>query len=126
MLNNLFATNNVLGLGLSALQLRDTVISNNIANIDTPGFRRDIVEFENALLDELNVAVRTGTAINLDNVHPTVHTTLHNNPLRLDGNNIDIEMEMVALYQNEARYNTIAISLMNNFRRINTVLNSNI
>ncbi|MCL1924799.1 MAG: flagellar basal body rod protein FlgB [Defluviitaleaceae bacterium] len=126
MLNNLFSVNNVLGLGLQAVQLRGTVIANNIANIDTPGFRRNVVSFENELANEINTARRTGTPINLDNVRPAVQTLASNNPLRMDGNNIDIEAEMVALYQNSARYDSISISLMNNFRRINTVLNSNI
>lgn len=126
MLNNLFAVNNVLGLGLSALQLRGTVISDNIANINTPGFRRNVVEFENTLLDEISAARGTGTPINLDDIRPSVQTIFENHPLRLDGNNIDIELEMAALYQNSARYDTISISLMNNFRRINSVLASNI
>lgn len=126
MLNNLFSVNNVLGLGLSALQLRDTVISDNIANINTPGFRRNVVEFENLLLNEISTSRTRGTSINLNNVEPFVHTVFENHPLRLDGNNIDIELEMAALYQNSARYDAISISLMNNFRRINTVLTTNI
>ncbi|MCL1936570.1 MAG: flagellar basal body rod protein FlgB [Defluviitaleaceae bacterium] len=126
VLNNIFLNNEILGQSLKASQLRNTVISHNIANVDVVGFRRSLVEFENILETELTSAREENRRVNLKNVSPVVHISAENTMHRNDGNNVDIEMEMVALYQNSARYEVMSMSLMNNYRRINVVLNSNI
>lgn len=126
VLNNVFQTNELISKALHATQLRNSVITHNIANVDVPGFRRGVVEFESYFQNELDRSERTGSRINTRNIQPSLSFSNENLPHRLDGNNVDIEHEMVSLYQNSARYETMAISLMNNYRRINVVLNSNI
>lgn len=126
LLNNVFATNELITSALQASQKRHNVITHNIANVDVPGFRRGVVEFESMFQEELSRAERNGGRFDLRNVTPTLTFSQMDLPHRMDGNNVDIELEMVALYQNSARYETMSISLMNNYRRINAVLNSNI
>lgn len=126
ILNNIFSNNEIISSALHATQLRNNIISHNIANVDVPGFKRSVVEFENLLQNELNSATSENRTVNLHNVSPQVHLSHENLIHRLDGNNVDIEAEMVALYQNSARFDAMSLSLMNNYRRINVVLNSNI
>ncbi len=51
MWNDLFSSVNLLEKGLGATWLRNEVISNNIANVDTPGFKASEVEFETLMAD---------------------------------------------------------------------------
>ena len=52
LLNNIGAE--ILIKGLDALWMRQRVISNNIANATTPGYKSKSVEFENVLKSVLN------------------------------------------------------------------------
>ena len=126
VMNNVFATNDLISEALQAAQLRNSVISHNIANVDVPGFRRGIVEFENVFRDEIERAGAEGRRVDTSRVTPTITFSNVDLPHRNDGNNVDIEVEMVSLYQNSARYETMSVSLMNNYRRINAVLSANI
>ena len=120
--SGLFTQNSILESSMQASQLRNQVILNNIANDDVPGFKKQIVTFENTLLDAINASRRTGTSLDLAKVQPKV-TTIHQNfNYRMDGNNVDMETEMVDLYQNSVRYDTMASAVINNYKRINLVM----
>lgn len=125
-LNNLFVKNEILGASMTGAQFRNTVINHNIANVDVPNFRRGVVEFESMLLEEINEANTQGRRVNISHVTPRMHVSHNVLPHRNDGNNVDIELEMVALYQNSTRFEVMSSSLINNYNRINLVLNSNI
>ncbi|MDR2183429.1 MAG: flagellar basal body protein, partial [Clostridiales bacterium] len=45
---------NIVGTALQGVVLRDNVISNNIVNVDTPGFKRSVVRFEDMLRDAVD------------------------------------------------------------------------
>ena len=119
--DNLFSQNKIIGSAMNASMVRSNVINNNIANADVPGFTKSIVNFENMLSQELNTAGTTGQ-INLENVKPVVNYSMQGFNYRIDGNNVDVESEMVELYQNAAKYDVMTSSLMNNYKRINLVM----
>lgn len=124
--NNMFITNNIIGEAMNATNLRHNTILNNIANADVPGFQRSTVEFESYLSRELDITENNNGSVNLNNIQPSIHISNESLAYRLDGNNVDIEIEMVSLYQNSTRYDVMSNSLMNNYRRINSAINSNI
>ena len=97
MLDNLFSTNSIIGASMQVASLRNEVITNNIANVDVPNFKKSVVKFEDMLNKELENSKITGN-INLNNLHPYISVTKNNLSTRLDGNNVDIETEMVDLY----------------------------
>ena len=86
--------NHLLQQALNASALRQKVIANNVANANTPGFKRSFVSFEEFLRDA-TVAGR-----DVRKVSPRVivdgRTTM-----REDGNNVDIDHEMVLMSANE-------------------------
>ncbi len=118
MLDNMFINNDVLGTALQASAFKNDVIQNNIANADTPNYKKRNVNFEATLQKELNSSFVTGE-INFDNLKPTIET----DPLsyRMDGNNVDMNIEMVEMYKNSVKYDTLAQSVMSNYKRINVV-----
>ncbi len=119
MLDNAFLSNDILGSALKASAFKNDVIQNNIANADTPNYKKQNVHFESALISELNEYSETGE-INFDEIKPT----LYSDPLsyRMDGNNVDLNVEMVEMYQNSVKYDTLAQSVINNYERINIAL----
>jgi len=119
--DNLFAQNKIIGTAMNASVIRSNVINNNIANADVPGFTKSVVNFENILGRELDEAKTTGQ-VNLDNLKPVVNYSMQGFNYRIDGNNVDVESEMVELYQNAAKYDVMTSSLMSNYKRINLVM----
>lgn len=126
ILNNMFTTNNIIGEAMNATSVRHNTILNNIANVDVPHFQRSTVAFESYLSKELDRSENNGGSVNLNNIQPSIHISNETLAHRIDGNNVDIEVEMVSLYQNSTRYDVMSNSLMNNYRRINSAINSNI
>lgn len=119
--DSMLSHNRIIGTAMNAAAVRSNVINNNIANADVPNFTKSTVVFEELLARELEGARRTGS-INLSNVTPRIVHNMTEYSFRVDGNNVDVESEMVELYKNAARYDVMANSLMGNFRRINAVL----
>ena len=92
---------NLPGLGLltqllNANALRHRVIAQNVANVNTPGYRRQEVAFETDLAKALTSS--SGTAP----VRPRVVTA--DGPERVDGNTVDIDREMNDLTRNALLY----------------------
>ena len=120
MFDKIYAQNDVVGLALNAYAVRNEVIQHNIANNDTPGYKKRIVEFEEAFSAALENSKRTGT-INPKKIEPKVRMIHENYSFRLDGNNVDTELEMVDLYKNSVKYDVLASAVINNYRKINLV-----
>ncbi|MCL1996899.1 MAG: flagellar basal body rod protein FlgB [Defluviitaleaceae bacterium] len=124
--NNVFHNNQIIAHAMRATQMRNNIISHNIANVDVPGFSRSVLRFEDLLDRELTNAARENRAINLANATPETQVLEEGLRHRLDGNNVDIEAEMVALFQNSTRYEVMTMNVTNNFARITGVMMSNI
>lgn len=118
----------VLNRAAGASWKRNKVISNNIANVNTPGYKRKDVEFESHLMAALSgsgsLDERVGSA-RLNNLQGRIYTDNANLSYRLDGNNVDIDTESANLAKNQIRYYTLLDSMTQEFNRIRSVLQSN-
>jgi len=105
---------------LSAASLRAEVIANNIANQNTPGFRRQTVRFEEllrgALAGPTSAAgeAHASAARRLAALEPRIEED-RLTPPRADGNNVTLELEMNALRQNQLLYEAYAAVLATRF-----------
>ena len=114
--DSLYFQNAVIGSAMQASVFRNEVISNNIANADTPGFKKSRVEFEDSLSRALD-KVKRPDVNDLNGVSMravTMHDTFN---YRIDENNVDMETEMTELYKNAAKYDALASMFINNNRR---------
>jgi flagellar basal-body rod protein FlgB len=96
-------TDLVLERGLQGAALRQQVLSNNLANANTSGFKRSDVDFQSSL----NAALDLGDAeSSLDRVsfQPETDTT---SAMRADGNNVDFDQEMASLTENALHYESM-------------------
>lgn len=116
--------------------LRQNVIANNIANANTPNFKRSEVNFESRLAWALESSAREPRFRErlTHERHIPFHRTLDYRDVRprkvLDfmttsknnGNNVDIEVESMNLLSNQLAYQMMTRSVADSFSRINLVL----
>lgn len=118
---------NVLDKGADASWLRGKAINNNIANGDTPFYKRQDVAFEDTLEKALkstrssNLGKRVAN-ISLKRLDVGTYTDSVNYSYRIDGNNVDPEMEQVELAANTQKYNGIMDSMTAEFARLRSVM----
>lgn len=124
--SNAFNYINILDKAADASWARNTALTNNIANVDTPNYKRKDVQFESYLMAALaggeSLDQRVGEA-DLFALNATTYTDYSLSSYRMDGNNVDIDTEEAEYAKNQLRYYTINDSLTQEFNRIKTVLN---
>lgn len=108
---------------LDFLWARQSVSLNNVANVDTPGFKSQYITFEEELDKRLTDAnqVKKGTkrAVSdaIDASHSWLHTTWKESS-RLDGNNVDMDQEQVEVVRTAYEYQYMLSSINNNLTRL--------
>jgi flagellar basal-body rod protein FlgB len=128
-------TVDLLKRGLDVSVLRRNVIANNIANAETPNFKRSVLNFESSLRRALDSEkVRPPRQFASDARHIPFHQPIDYRTVRprlvLDylstsknnGNNVDIEEEGMLALQNQLLYQTMAQTVSSEFSRVNLVL----
>ena len=127
---------NYLPRAMTAANLRQEIIANNIANVNTPNYRKSVVEFEELLARELYgeddkklKMVRTHDR-HLPpeqlpyHAEPTISVD-HGTIMRADDNNVDIDIEMASLAKNQLYYNAVATELNGHVSRLKNAITSN-
>jgi flagellar basal-body rod protein FlgB len=93
---------------MSAAALRHKVLANNVSNQNTPGYKRQYVQFEDLLRQTLE------SGGDLARVEPRVVTD-EATPARPDGNNVNLELEENAQDENVLLFEAYAAILHNRF-----------
>lgn len=102
--------------GLDAGALRQRVAANNIANLNTPFFKKSTVSFEGLLKKAMGRApvemvtshpAHIGRTPLLAELKPEVKLNRATS-MRQDGNNVDIDEEMTGLAANSIQYQAVA------------------
>ena len=119
---------NVLDKAADAAWTRNEVINNNLANVNTPNYKRKDVQFETYLLAELEGAdsgnlSKVVAGIDLDGLKAPSYTDYSNLSYRLDGNNVDVDTENVEFASNQIKYQTLLGSITHEFSMIKAALN---
>ena len=122
-----FSYINVLSKAADASWTRETLIANNIANADTPGYKRQDIDFQSVLKNELsnykymNLDQKMDR-VDLSKLNASVYTDHENYSYRLDGNNVDIDTEQVELASEQIKYQALTQSITSEFQRLQTVI----
>lgn len=124
---NAFDYINVLDRAADAAWQRNEAISNNIANVDTPGYKRQDVAFESVLQQALGnnryESMDDKVAnVDLSRLRGRAYLDYANYSYRLDGNNVDIENENVMLAENQLKYQGLISSINKEFTNLKTVM----
>lgn len=120
---------NLLGRAADVSSYRNEILTNNIANATTPGYKRKDVDFELSLSRALESAAPEGSTltqkvhnIDLDTAKATVYTDNSTLSYRLDGNNVDMSVEEMEHASNQLLYEGLIDSMNAEFNRIKAVL----
>jgi flagellar basal-body rod protein FlgB len=123
MIDGIFSSElyQVLQKSLNAASMQHQMISNNISNVDTPGYKRSEVVFQSKLNEVLGTQDKSYlpmTVTHKNHIPIVPNLTINDiNPeivvnnetsLRTDGNNVDIDSEMTKLAENTAYYSSLA------------------
>ena len=98
---------NFIEAGIRAENLRQKSIANNIANLETPNYRRIDVKFEDLLARSLD----SNGSVDFDNIDPEFYSP-KSTPVNTNGNDVNLESEVGELVKNSLRYKTY-IRLLN-------------
>jgi flagellar basal-body rod protein FlgB len=85
--------------GIRAESLRQKAIANNIANLETSGYRRIDVKFEELLARALN----STEPVKLNELEPLVHQP-EKTPVNSNDNDVSLESEVGQMVKNTLRY----------------------
>ncbi|MBE8951606.1 MAG: flagellar basal body rod protein FlgB [Quinella sp. 1Q7] len=128
---------NYLPRAMTAATIRQEVIANNIANVNTPNYRKSVVNFEDLLAREIYGEEPDGK-LKMYRTHdkhlPPTPLKFHAEPtiiedttniMRVDNNNVDIDIEMATLAKNQLYYNALATELGAHVTRMKNAITSN-
>lgn len=123
--------------GVNAANMRHEAIAHNIANVNTPQFKRSEVEFEKMLAKELYGDRDKEGKLQLvrtrDNHLPIGHLPFraqakevvdNTTIMRTDRNNVDIDIEMASLAKNQIYYNALMTEIGSYISRVKTSITS--
>lgn len=113
----------VLNKNLDGLWAREQVISENIANYETPGYKSKYVTFEEelfALLQKDGLSEKE----NIENISSANITerTSETESLREDGNNVDLEAENIEMARTQLNYAYSVQTINEYFSRLRTAI----
>ncbi len=132
MISRLLSGTEILEKALDGTWKRNQVISHNISNVDTPGYKKKQVKFE----DELATAL-AGRGFNgkktrkqhimigdpsIDEIGAEV-VEIKSTKMRTDENNVDIESEMTALATNTLMHHALVQKLNGELYRLKSIIN---
>lgn len=126
---NAFDYINVLDKAADASWLRNNVISNNISNADTPGFKRSDVNFETQLAKALGQSRYTSMDAKMSGLNrclgrlgPVTYSDYSGYSYRIDGNNVDPDTEGVYLAKNQVVYQGLTAAIRQEFKNLQMVM----
>lgn len=126
--SNVFKYADVLNKAADASWLRQQTIANNIANVDTPDYKRQDVDFESILERELKHFQYETLDEKIDRVDlkrldkVSAYVDAEEFSYRIDGNNVDIDQETAYLAKNQIVYQGLTAAMTQEFSRTKTVI----
>jgi flagellar basal-body rod protein FlgB len=130
MSDSLFSDNSIRAaiMSLDGLSQRQSIISNNIANVDTPGYRAQEVDFESVMKRALRskgsiqLAATNGAHLGVANGKRINQVTEKpGGTARADGNNVDIDSEFMDMSMTGIQYQAVSQELSKKLSLLKTI-----
>lgn len=110
----------VLEAGVQLAWMQQQINTQNIANIETPGYKSKSLSFESVLREAEN----ENASAEVELIKGTINTS-DNVSKRPDGNNVDAETEYISLYKAYVQYSLALDKVREEFDKYSYVLNAN-
>ena len=105
---------------LDAAALRHEALATNLANIETPGFRR--LDLAPDFAQKLSMLASQPGAVSLEDLRPTLVEDPAANAVRADGNNVQLERELLEMNRNSIEYDFLAQYTSDSIKRLKTAI----
>lgn len=122
----------ILEKALDAAWMRNETISNNIANVNTPGYKKSYVKFEELMSDAVDKFQISGIKKDekflpigkdtVESISPEIVREDYTS-MRRDENNVDVDVEMAELAKNTIKFNALIAQMSKEFSKIKMVIN---
>ncbi|MBC5689331.1 flagellar basal body rod protein FlgB [Mediterraneibacter sp. NSJ-55] len=112
---------------LDFLWKKESVISNNLANVETPGYKAKYVTFEEEFKSRIDAAAR-GKNTDVGNIRRAIEESVYrvhvsqNETARADGNNVNADTEIMELTRAALQYQYLLSSVNADITRLNAVI----
>ncbi len=104
--------------GIKAESLRQKAIANNVANLETPGYRRIDVKFEELLAKALD----SHGDVDLSDIESQIYQPKQT-PVKSNGNDVNLEAEVGEMVKNTLRHKTYIRLLYKKYKQIEAAMN---
>lgn len=116
ILSSLFGTQlDRLQKSMSLATRRHEALSSNLANVNTPGYKRKDVDFNLVLDEQMGLSASRSTETGSERAN-------QGNSLRLDGNSVDLEKEVMSIAETELRYQALTDMTASTFAGLKNVI----
>ncbi|MHC4665744.1 MAG: flagellar basal body rod protein FlgB [Planctomycetota bacterium] len=105
--------------GLRAEGVRQKAIASNIANLETPGYRRLGIKFEEMLTQALD----SGGSVNLSEIEPEIHEP-RETMIKSNGNDVNLEVEVGEMVKNSLRHKAFIRLLGKKYQQMELAINT--
>lgn len=130
ILSSAFNYINVLDKAMDASWERETLIANNMANIDTPGYKRKDLDFTQVLKHELGRSKYESLDSKIRDINDGHLAHLSPKPFydhitysyRLDDNNVDVDQENMELASEQIRYRMLEDAVDHEFSSLKSAM----
>ncbi|HHX59575.1 MAG TPA: flagellar basal body rod protein FlgB [Epulopiscium sp.] len=119
--NRMFSLPDIMNKAIESSWKRQELLSTNIANKDTPGYKRKDINFEKVLTAEFE---KTGNMheVNINKLYGEIMSPYSDFQQRLDGSNVDIDWEMAEVAKNKIKYDALVTQTSRQLQRIESVI----
>ncbi len=110
---------------LDFLWAKQRVIANNLANVDTPGYKTQYVTFEETFRSKLQAAAKTGSREEVSRAISTATWQVNdteNETSRLDENNVDADVELAEATRTALQYQYQLNAITSDITRLSTAI----
>lgn len=105
---------------MDALHLRHEAISSNLANAETPGYKR--IDLDSSFEKKFSDSIKSKETSAFASMIPTLSVDKTSKPNRADGNTVDLEKEMLALNKNTLQHHFLTDRISGTMARLQTAI----
>ncbi|MBD5778682.1 flagellar basal body rod protein FlgB [Pelagicoccus sp. NFK12] len=109
---------------LDVSHAKQNAIASNLANVETPGYKR--MDIETSFDAQLKRAAATNDVNEIRNLEFRTVRDLESPNQRADGNNVQIDQEMLAMQKNAIQYEFLANYTSTSLNRLKTAISGRV
>ena len=105
---------------LDVASVKHQALAANIANVTTPGYKR--VQVSKTFEQELMGRIKSNSNVNLSDLKPTIEKDSSALTTRMDGNNVELDNELLQMSSNSTNYQVLTQFLNGSYRQLRSAI----